>query len=99
MIYTFNNIYTFSLKILIVFIVTFFSCQKGRNCKKWFAITLISPYFGGISFGFIWFLDKKNKINEKKEDVVVGLILKYELYIIFISFLVLGVILNFSNLI
>jgi len=98
MIYSASSIYEFIFKILIIIMTTFFFYKKKRNYKKWFITTLISPYFSAFSFIIIYVLNKKNKIDQKKENEIIDLILKYEIYIVFVSLLVLGVILKFSSL-
>ena len=60
---------------------------------------LLSPYIGGISFLVLDLLIRKNKITSKKEKEISYFLLKYEIYIIIVSFLVLGVILKFKDLI
>jgi hypothetical protein len=97
MIYEFNDIYNFLFKILIIVIVTFIAYKKEKNYKCWFLNALISPYIGGISFIIILLLRKINKINNELEEFFTKQVLKYEIYIVIVSFLILGVVLNLNK--
>ena len=97
MIYCFNNIYEIIGKIILIVLISYIAYKREEDYKRWFFISLISPYIGAFSFIILYFLEEKEQIDKIKKENAVYYILKYELYIVFTSLIITGGLIGFEK--